>query len=141
MCWCGYLSGSRCRLFAYGPADATAIPKTPSSPASFKPRLLLPFWYRLTQVVLEKRPLNGCSSISRRLCNSQVSFRPSVCLSRRSIACKQRRRAVDLLQPGRRQQISINICCRRLGQRSSRRPASCCGPMEEDRLRLVCNSK
>jgi len=26
-CWCGYLSGARCRLFAYGPADATAIPK------------------------------------------------------------------------------------------------------------------
>jgi len=24
--------------------------------------LVLPFWYRLTQVVLEKRPLNGCSS-------------------------------------------------------------------------------
>jgi len=23
----------------------------------------LPFWCRLTQVVLEKRPLNGCSSI------------------------------------------------------------------------------
>ena len=23
-CWCGYLSGARCRLFAYGPADATA---------------------------------------------------------------------------------------------------------------------
>jgi len=23
-CWCGYVSGSRCR-FAYGPADATAI--------------------------------------------------------------------------------------------------------------------
>ena len=22
--WCGYLSGVRCRLFAYGPADATA---------------------------------------------------------------------------------------------------------------------
>jgi len=36
-------------------------PKTPSSPASFKSRLVLPFWYRLTQVVLEKRPLNGCS--------------------------------------------------------------------------------
>ena len=27
-CWCGYLSRARCRLFAYGPADATAIPKT-----------------------------------------------------------------------------------------------------------------
>ena len=23
-CWCGYLSGPRCTLFAYGPADATA---------------------------------------------------------------------------------------------------------------------
>jgi len=23
-CWCGYLSGARCRLFAYGPADVTA---------------------------------------------------------------------------------------------------------------------
>jgi len=41
-------------------------PKTPSSLASFKSRLVLPFWYWLTQVVLEerKRPLNGCSSSS-----------------------------------------------------------------------------
>ena len=30
--------------------------------ALVKSRLVLPFWYRLTQVVLEKRPLNGCSS-------------------------------------------------------------------------------
>ena len=36
-------------------------PKSPSSLASFKSRLVLPFWYQLTQVVLEKRPLNGCS--------------------------------------------------------------------------------
>ena len=35
-------------------------PKTPSSLASFKSRLVLPFWYRLTPVVLEKRQLNGC---------------------------------------------------------------------------------
>ena len=34
-------------------------PKTPSSVASFKSRMILPFWYRLTQVVLEKRPLTG----------------------------------------------------------------------------------
>jgi len=40
------------------PPDATA-PKTPSSLASFKSRLVLLFWYRLTQVVLEKKPLNG----------------------------------------------------------------------------------
>ena len=27
-CWCGYLSGARCRLLAaYGPADATAVTK------------------------------------------------------------------------------------------------------------------
>jgi len=36
--------------------------KTPSSLASFKSRLVLPFWYRLAQVVLEKRPLNECIS-------------------------------------------------------------------------------
>ena len=34
-------------------------PITPSSLAPFKSRLILSFWYRLTQVVLEKRPLNG----------------------------------------------------------------------------------
>jgi len=38
-------------------------PKTPSSLASFKSTLVLPFWYRLTQVVLENRPLNGCSVV------------------------------------------------------------------------------
>ena len=37
-CWCGYLSGAGCRSFAYGPADA------PSTLASFKSRLVLPFW-------------------------------------------------------------------------------------------------
>jgi len=45
-CWCGYLSGAMCR----------------SSLASFKSKLVLCFWYWLTQAVLEKRPLNGCSS-------------------------------------------------------------------------------
>ena len=37
-------------------------PKTLSSVASFKSRLFLPFWYRLTRVVLEKRLLNKCSN-------------------------------------------------------------------------------
>jgi len=36
-------------------------PKTPSSLASFKSRLVLPFWYQFTQVILEKRLFNGCS--------------------------------------------------------------------------------
>ena len=55
-CWHGYLSGARCRL-AYGPADATA---THRLFASVKSRLVLPFWYRLTWVVPDKGPLNGC---------------------------------------------------------------------------------
>jgi len=42
------------------------MPNTPSSLASFKPRLVLPFWYRLSQAVLEKRPLNGRGSSSSR---------------------------------------------------------------------------
>jgi len=37
-------------------------PKTPSSLASFKSRVVLLIWYRLTQVVLERSPLNGCGS-------------------------------------------------------------------------------
>ena len=56
-CWRGCLSGARCRL-AYGPADATATHSL--SLASVKSRLVLPFWYRPTRVVLEKGPLNGC---------------------------------------------------------------------------------
>jgi len=37
--------------------------QTPSSLALFKFRLVLPFWYRLTQVILEKRPFNRCSIV------------------------------------------------------------------------------
>jgi len=40
-CLCGYLSGARCRLFACGPADATAIPK-PHHLFDYKSRLVLP---------------------------------------------------------------------------------------------------
>jgi len=61
-CCCGYLSGARFRLFAYGPADASAIRKHRHLLASFESRLVLPFWNRLAQVVPENRPLNGCGS-------------------------------------------------------------------------------
>ena len=43
-----------CIFFACGPADAIGPPKTPLSLASFKPRLVLPLWYRLSLVVLGK---------------------------------------------------------------------------------------
>ena len=54
-CCLGYLSEAR--FIAYSPADATA---TSLSLASLKSRLILPFWYWLTQVFLARRPLNGC---------------------------------------------------------------------------------
>ena len=54
--WHGYLSRARCRL-AYNPADATA---THRLFGSVKSRLVLPFWCRLTRVVLDKAPLNRC---------------------------------------------------------------------------------
>jgi len=47
-CWCGYLSGAKCKWFAYGPADATA---TPSSLAS-----LCPEWFSLSGTGLLKCP-------------------------------------------------------------------------------------
>jgi len=50
-CWHGYLSRMRCR-FAYGPLTISC---------SSKSRQVLPFCYRLTQVVPDKGPLNGCS--------------------------------------------------------------------------------
>jgi len=37
--------------------------RTPSSLASFKSGLVIPFWYQLTQVVMEKRPLNRFSLV------------------------------------------------------------------------------
>jgi len=49
-------------------------PQTPSSLvslASFKSRLVLPFWYQLTQVVLEKRPLD-MSAVNIRCCEKKM---------------------------------------------------------------------
>jgi len=72
-CWCGYVTGVRCRLQMV--QLMPVHPKTPSSLASFKSRLVLPFWYRLTQAVLEKRPLNGCSiSCSSSSSNAVVNY-------------------------------------------------------------------
>ena len=53
-CWCGYLSGARCRLFAYGPANATAVSKVHHLCLPYLNPDILPFWYWLTQVVLER---------------------------------------------------------------------------------------
>ena len=69
--WRGYLSGVRCRL-AYGPADATAT----LSLASIKSRLVLPFWYRLTWVVPDKRAVKRvCVCVVTRLLTCSLLLR------------------------------------------------------------------
>jgi len=57
------------------------LPLTVSCSSRLKSRLVLPFWYRLTQVVLEKRPLNGSSSSSsyvNQYIDSYVTILPSL---------------------------------------------------------------
>ena len=49
--------------------------QTPSSLASFKSQLVLPFRYWLTQVVVEKRQLNGCYSSSKKVKFSHTRYR------------------------------------------------------------------
>ena len=52
-CWCGFLNGARWRLFAYGPADATAI----QTPRHLSPDLnpgLCTFVVQAYQIVLEE---------------------------------------------------------------------------------------
>ena len=59
---CSYLSRAGCGCLHM--VQLMPLPShTPPSLASFKCRLILPFRCRLTQVVLEKRPLNGCSVV------------------------------------------------------------------------------
>jgi len=76
--WHGYLSVARCKWFAYGPADVTA---TASFFCASKIQNGLPFWCWLTQVVLEKRPFNGCGVVSHELqdndtASSEFSYTP-----------------------------------------------------------------
>ena len=56
-CWRGYLSGARCRWFACGPADATAIPIIS---CFIKIHVGITFLVPAYSVVLEKRLINGC---------------------------------------------------------------------------------
>jgi len=59
-------------------------PKTPRSLTSFKSRLVLPYRYRLIQVILEKRPLNVCISSSS---SSRPSSSFSFCTHKTFCAC------------------------------------------------------
>ena len=49
--------------------------------ASVKSRFVLPFWYRLTRVVLDKGPLNGCVWVSPMSDPKQNSGWPTQCVN------------------------------------------------------------
>ena len=59
-CWRGYLSGATERGADLHSLWPSRFHCHSLSLASGKSRLVLPFWYRLTRVVPEKGPLNGC---------------------------------------------------------------------------------
>jgi len=46
--------------------------------ASVKSRLVLPFWYRLTQAVLDKGPLNGCVCVLTKVGSCKTFWSPLV---------------------------------------------------------------
>jgi len=65
-CGRGYLSGARCKWFAYGPAEAIA---TSSSLASLKSTILVSlFGESLNRLSWKKRPLNVCLSVCLSVC-------------------------------------------------------------------------
>jgi len=67
--WRGYLSGARCRLaYAQLMCHCHSL-----SLASVKSRLVLPFWYQLTQVVPDKGPLNGCVCVCVCVCVTEAA--------------------------------------------------------------------
>ena len=90
---------SKVQIVCIWSSQCQCHPKTPSSLASFKSRLVLPLWYRLTQVVLQKRPLNRCSSIWKdcnfwrwKYCNGLVSVHICMCfmvLARSLFECQK----------------------------------------------------
>jgi len=80
--------------------------KTPSSLASFKYRLVLLFWYWLTQVVLEKRPLNGCCSSSSTGINTQKTNNALI-LRHLIFSCHQQQQTMSLISLSFKQKYAL----------------------------------
>jgi len=80
---------------------AQLMPLPPLSLASVKTRLVLPFWYRLTWVVLNKAPLNGCVCVCVCVCVGHTTSTQSVNCCCGCVACRRRnlyRRALSECQ-------------------------------------------
>jgi len=69
--WYSCLPGVRWKWFAYCPANATTTPVI---------ICFIKTWWRLTQVVLEKRPLNRCLSVCLSVYESMVTTSGALCL-------------------------------------------------------------
>ena len=117
-CWHGYLSGARCRL-AYVPADATAT----HCLASVKSRLVLPFWYWLTWVVLEKGPLNVCVLLGQHARETAIDCRVAT----------NGNTVIQVRRGSRSDRPSYYIGCGLRREYGSRRPCSCTRPLVEPR--------
>ena len=80
-CWCGCLEqGADLHMASWCHCHSL-------SPASVKSRLVLPFWYRLTRVVPEKGPLNGCVRACVRACVCVKVWLSSVALKEPVLMC------------------------------------------------------
>jgi len=75
-CWCGYLPGASSRP-AYGPV--MPLPLTVSCS-----RLVLPFWYQITRVVLDKEPFYVCVCVWQQTWRSTESSLIGLSTSTRS---------------------------------------------------------
>jgi len=72
-------------------------PKTLPTPASFKSTLVLPFWYRLTQAVLEKRQLIGVVVVLKKSGRQTRNSSPEFALHQTTVAKRTRYRIKTLL--------------------------------------------
>ena len=120
--------------------------------ASVKSRLVLPFWYRLTRVVPEKRPLNGCVCVYTYMFKKTVLFIPQTrrnnALPRALTSCSKsrigaKRRNVESCWDATRNGLRLSSCrcmwiCRRRSVSTPRHSVSnkCCTP--HDRHPSLC---
>ena len=67
--------------------------------------MVLPFWYRLTQVILEKRPLNGCCCVG-----VQESLKVELSLAEARVESSRRKIEAEM-QMHLEQQVTVSSFC------------------------------